>query len=112
MSTTAVGEFLAAVAERQDAEAVASAFAAHLAQLTSANLPPLAQSAWRSIARLLKAPAERPIPERAILAVRSWPAARLDELLAHAREIQVVLEKLDNERLEDEIRDEIRRHYL
>jgi hypothetical protein len=53
-----------------------------------------------------------PIPERAIAAIRSWPAARLAELIAHIRKANDIVEKLENERLEDEIRDKIRRHYL
>jgi len=112
MSTAAVSQFLAAVAGRADADMVAAAVAAHLAAITVKALPAAAQPHWRDLARLLKSPPDKPLPEKSIAAICSWPAARVDEFLTHIRQTRDILEKLENERLEDEIRDNIRRHYL
>ncbi|MGE0699897.1 MAG: hypothetical protein AB7O57_12450 [Hyphomicrobiaceae bacterium] len=91
MTNGAIAEFLAAVAERQDAESLTKAFSAHLANVTTASLPPLVQPMWRDVARLLKSSADKPIPEAAIAAVRSWPATRLGELVEHIRKASAAL---------------------
>lgn len=112
MRADPIAYFCAAVGSQVEAESIAAAFAEHLGEVNVATLPAAAQAHWREVARLLKSPADKPIPDKAISAIRSWPAARLDELLALVRQTDEVLEKLENERLEDEIRDSIRRHYL
>ena len=112
MSLPDVSKFLAAVSGNRDAERVAASFAQHLAPLTIETLPASAQGNWREVARLLKAQAEKPIPDKAVAAIKSWPGARIGELIALVETLHGVLEKLENERLEDEIRDSIRRHYL
>ena len=112
MSLTLVARFLEAVGAEPTTETVTAAFAQHLAGLTADALPPGATRHWHDIARLLRSPAEKPIPGKAIAAIRSWPTSRVSELTDHIRQMHHVLEKLENERLEDEIRDNIRRHYL
>ena len=112
LSLSVVSQFLAAVAGNRDPAHVAASFAQHLAALTTQKLPASAQGQWREVARLLKAPAEKPIPERAVAAIKSWPGARIGELIAQIEKLHEILDKLENERLEDEIRDSIRRHYL
>ena len=93
-------------------EALAGAFQRHLATHRVGVLPASAQQHWREVARLLKCPADAPVPEKAVAAIHSWPAARIAELVGHVRALNAILETLENERLEDEIRDSIRRHYL
>ena len=112
MSHHATRAFLDAVAANRDPEPVAASFAQHLAPLTTATLPASAQGGWREVARLLKTQAEKPIPDKAVAAVKSWPGARIDDLIAQVEKLHEILERLENERLEDEIRDSIRRHYL
>lgn len=112
MSHHATRAFLDAAASNRDADHVASSFAQHLAPLTTEKLPTTAHGNWREIARLLKAQAEKPIPDKAVAAIKSWPGARIGELIAQVEKLHDILDKLENERLEDEIRDGIRRHYL
>ena len=112
MRADEIARFLDAVGDRTELDAVVPAFAQHLAATTADALPAPAQTHWRDVARLLRSPADKPIPERAVAAIRSWPAARVAELLAHIRKLDEILEALENQRLEDEIRDSIRRHYL
>lgn len=112
MSLVATRAFSEATKSERDAERVAASFAQHLAPLSTGTLPAPAHGSWREVARLLKAPAEKPIPDKAVGAIKSWPGARIGELIAQVEALHEILEKLENERLEDEIRDSIRRHYL
>lgn len=112
MRTDAIAPFCKAVADDMSAEAMAAAVGQHLGGVEVGALPPAAQVHWRDVARLLKSPADKPIPDRAIAAIRSWPAARVTELMTHIRKLDEILDALENQRLEDEIRDSIRRHYL
>ena len=112
MRADAIAQFLTALGDELGAETVAAAFALHLAPITVNALPAQVQPHWRDVARLLKSPADRPISEKAIAAVRSWPTARVGELVAVLQAADGILEALENERQEDEIRDKIRRHYL
>ena len=93
-------------------EVVAGAVAHHLGRFRSTALPTEAQAAWHAIARLLKCNADHAIPERAIASIKSWPADRIANLIEHLTHIHTILEKHENDRLEDDIRDKIRRHYL
>jgi hypothetical protein len=109
----AVTRFLAEVAGHDgDGGRAATAFGAHLRDLTAGRLPAGARESWRGIAHLLRAPAERQITDRIILAVRSWPQTRVAELTGLVHALHAILERSENDRLEDEIRDSIRRHYL
>jgi hypothetical protein len=113
LALDAVDRFLGAVADDdRSAEHVGAALNAHIAALASVSLPSAAHDIWTRVARLLRAPPDEPIPEKATHAIRSWPQARVSELTAHIRNLHAVLEKVENDRLEDEIRDNIRRHYL
>ena len=101
------------------AEVVARAFAAHLASIDAAQLPPAAQPMWdRIVVRLLKAPAsldrgaKSPIPERAIAAIASWPQARVNELVETVRAIAAEVERAANDRLADETNAQVSRAYL
>ena len=99
----------AGAAPSAEAAAAATRLIAHV---TIDALPAPAQGHWRDATRLMKVPADKPISEKAVESIRSWPAARVAELRGHVEKIHAVLEKAENDRLEDEIRDNIRRHYL
>jgi len=113
LAIEAVNRFLNALADSDhSADRVAACFGEHIPALSLADLPPPAQDTWSHTTRLLKTPADKPIPAKAVLAVRSWPQSRINELIARIRQLHAALEKVENDRLEDEIRDSIRRHYL
>ena len=95
-----------------DAALVGDACARHLTVVRSSDLPPDAQLLWREVAKLLKGSPEQFMPAKSFGTIKSWPAARVAQLLAQFREIQTIIDRCENERLEDEIRDKIRRHYL
>lgn len=91
---------------------VPSSLAQHLPSLTVNGLPAAAQPIWREIAAMLKADPAKPLPQRTIDAISSWPKDRAARLAERLRQLHGVLEKIENERMEDEIRDRIRRYYL
>lgn len=94
------------------AEAVASAMRRHLAKITVTSLPEAAQLIWRErVARPLKANAEKPLTERAIASIRSWPSQRVAELQAAFTEIEAILEGHENELAHEVIYTEISRTY-
>ncbi len=113
MTTPAFTALLAEVGEAEpDVACVGEACARHLAGVKSGDLPPDAQPLWREVAKLLKVSADNPAPLKSFAAIKSWPVSRVVEVLAQFRKIQAILDSRENERLEDEIRDKIRRHYL
>lgn len=94
------------------AEAVAAAMQRHLAKITVKSLPEAAQLIWRErVARPLKASAEKPLTERAISGMRSWPSQRAAELQAALAEIEAILEAHENELAHEVIYAEISRTY-
>ena len=114
MTLVALSDCLARAgrADASRADGLADAMAEHVATMTTGKLPVPAQAAWSAVARLLKARPDKPLPPPAIAAVRSWPRVRVDELYERLRELHAVLERIENERLDDQIRDDIRHHYL
>jgi len=113
LALEAVDRFLRALPDSDhSAGHVATCFHEHISALSRADLPPSAQDAWNHVTRLLRTPADKPIPDKAVLAIRSWPQSRANDLTTHIRHLRAALEKVENDRLEDEIRDKIRRHYL
>ena len=105
-------EFLSAVETDPAPDRVAEALVQHLGSMSLAGLPPASHTAWREMAALLKVDATKPLPPRAIAAIASWPKDRIAKLLEAARRLVGVLEQIENDRLEDEVRDKMRRHYL
>jgi hypothetical protein len=92
---------------------VADLIAHHLAATRIEALPPAAQDVWRDVVRLLKADVRRtPLQEKAIAAIRSWPAARVTELIDALRRIASALDDAENDRQNDEIRVHVARAYL
>ncbi len=109
-AVTAFLEDIAAHGETSDC--IASAAASSLTGITTSSLPPEGHPLWRDLARRLKAPADRPLPERAVEAMRSWPNARGAEIIDLVRRLHAVLQQRENEHWEDEIRDKLRHNYL
>lgn len=94
------------------ADATAAALAAHLAATTAAELPLAAQPIWHDrIVRPLKADAAKPLPARAIAAIRSWPSARVGELAHALALIEAILLDAENEAHNEVIYAEISRAY-
>ncbi len=93
-------------------DTVASAMARHLAKVAVVSLPPAAQLIWRDrVARPLRADAEKPLAERAVGAIRSWPSQRVGELQSALVEIDAILEIHENELAHEVIYTEISRTY-
>ena len=104
---------LRAMAENGDgADAIAAAIVAHLATITAARLPLAAQLIWREkVARPLKADAAKPLPQRSVAAIRSWPSARIRDLRAALGDIESLLVDAENDALHEAIYADISRHY-
>lgn len=95
-----------------NADAVAAAIAAHLGEVKMADLPVAAQTIWHDrILRPLKADARKPLPARAIAAVRSWPSQRIDDLLGALAGIEAILTDAENDARNEIIYAEISRAY-
>ncbi|MFV0297555.1 MAG: hypothetical protein ACK5JT_15680 [Hyphomicrobiaceae bacterium] len=96
----------------RDVDKVVKVFTKHLRRITTNVLPPPAQVVWAEhIARPLKADPAKPLPERAVAGMRSWPAARIAELAQTVSEIDAVLEIAENEAHHEAIYVEISRAY-
>ena len=95
-----------------NADTVAAAVAVHLREVTSADLPPSARLLWfERVARPLKVDAAKPLSERAIAAIRSWPATRANELHAALTELDAIIAEAENEAHHEAIYAEISRTY-
>jgi hypothetical protein len=93
-------------------DAVASAMVRHLSKITVASLPQAAQLIWRErVVRPLRADAEKPLAQRAISSIRSWPSQRVADLQAALVEIESILETHENELAHEVIYTEISRTY-
>lgn len=93
-------------------DAVAAAIARHLGPTTSADLPPPARPIWQDrVAHPLKADPAKPLPERAIGSIRSWPSARARDLHTALTEIEAMLVEAENEAHHEAIYAEISRTY-
>ena len=102
----------ASAAKGNDADALSAAMAAHLGGLDMAQLPPAAQVVWTErIARPLKADIGKPLPARAIAAIRSWPAARVSQLVEALAEIEAIVVEAYNDAEHEVIYAEISRTY-
>ncbi len=107
----AVRRAVALLDDEPSVEAVRAAVV-EMSALRDALLPAEVQADWRELARLFKSDPSSPVAGRSLAAMASWPRDRLSRLAEIVRRIHLTLEKLENERMEDEIRDNIRRHYL
>ncbi len=102
-----------AAAERGNtADALAETMAAHFAELKASDLPLAAQVIWIDrVVRPLKADALKVLPARAFSALRSWPSARVAQLVAVLAEIEAIIVDAENDALHEVIYVEISRTY-
>jgi hypothetical protein len=107
-----VKDFLATVGTSPSPDQVAEGLRQHLSEMRIDQLPDAAHIAWREFAQCFKADAAKALPARAIASVASWPRDRIARLIEAARRLDEILDRIENERLEDEVRDSIRHHYL
>ncbi|MGE0699898.1 MAG: hypothetical protein AB7O57_12455 [Hyphomicrobiaceae bacterium] len=95
-----------------DADALASAIAGHLDGLRAAELPAAAQLVWiERVARPLKADPAKPLPARAIAAIRSSPSGRIAQLAAALAEIEHLVRAEEIDAANEVIYAEISRTY-
>lgn len=98
--------------QERNADTVAAAVAKHVAMTTTAVLPPSAQAIWiERVARPLRADATKALSERATGAIRSWPSARIGDLVTALTEIEAILVDTENDALHEAIYVEISRAY-
>lgn len=101
-----------AAGEPPDADVVAAAIARHLDKLKPGELPPTANALWHErIARPLKSDPARPLTQRAVASIRSWPSVRIMELVAAFLELERLLTEAENDAHNEVIFAEISRAY-
>ncbi len=110
--TNLAAAFLAQLGDAPPPDLVAEALARHFGAIRLDQLPAAAQPIWREIAQLLKADATRPLPPRVLAATASWPKDRSAKLIDAIRRLAAILDQIENDRLDDAVRDSMRRHYL
>ncbi len=95
-----------------DADALASAIGEHLARLDPGELPAAAQVVWTErIARPLKADMAKPLAARAVASIRSWPSARVGQIVQALSEIEALVIDAENDAEHEVIYAEISRTY-
>ena len=110
--TNFAAAFLAQLGDAPSADLLAEALSHHFGAIVLAELPVSAQPAWREIAAMLKTDATKPLPPRVIAATASWPKDRIGKLIDVIRRLAAILDQIENDRLDDAVRDSMRRHYL
>jgi hypothetical protein len=99
-------------AEGGQADALAAAIAQHLAAIRPDELLGAAQPIWlERIAKPLKADATKPLAARDISRIRSWPTARIEDLLAAITDIEALLVVAEIDAQNEVIYAEISRTY-
>ena len=97
---------------KMDSDTIANALAEHLSDVTAGQLPPAAQFVWlERIVRPFKATAAKPISQRAISGIRSWPSARIADLISAIEDIERLLIDAENDARNEIIYAEISRAY-
>jgi len=93
-------------------DAFASAAAGHLVHINPTELPLAAQTIWTDrIARPLRADPAKPLSEQSVAALRSWPAARLQQLVQAIGEIERFVREAEIDARNEIIRATISREY-
>ncbi len=110
--TNPAAAFLAQLGDAPSPDRIAAALSQHFGAVTLDQLPAAAHPAWREIALMVKADATKPLPTRVIAATASWPKDRIAKLIDAVRRLAAILEQIENDRLDDDVRDSMRRHYL
>ncbi len=94
------------------AEAVSCAMDRYLAETLGFELPAAAQVIWHDrIVRPLKADATKPLAPRTVGQLRSWPLARVKDLVQALIDIEAILLDYENEVHHEVIYAEISRTY-
>lgn len=94
------------------ADAVVTAVMENLASLEPGELPLAAQTIWTDrVARPLRADPTKPLSERDVGGLRSWPSARLGQFLAALAEIEVIVRDEEIDARNEIIRATISREY-
>ena len=102
----------AAAAQGNDPDALAAAISQHLATLDPVELPPAAQVIWTErIARPLKADVAKPLPARAVASIRSWPSARVSQIVEALSDLEALVIDAENDAMHEVIYAEISRTY-
>ncbi len=92
---------------------VAAALVRNVADGITVLPTPAAEAGWRRVKRILRlGTAGNAVPGDAMAAVRSWPQARVGELLEALRAVHADLMSESNARWEAEIREELAKTYL
>ena len=110
--TNFAAAFLAQLGDAPSADLIAEALSHHFSAIVFGELPLSAQSVGREIAQMLKADATKPLPPRVLAATASWPKDRNAKLIDAIRRLAAILDQIENDRLDDAVRDSMRRHYL
>lgn len=93
-------------------DAFTSAAAEHLADLNRGELPLAAQTIWTDkVARSLRADSTKPLSEQGVAALRSWPTARLQQLVRALGEIERIVKEAEIDARNEIIRATISREY-
>ncbi|MGD9805049.1 MAG: hypothetical protein AB7E81_22385 [Hyphomicrobiaceae bacterium] len=102
-----------AAGRRSDSvDAFASAAATQLVDLDPGQLPVAAHTIWTDkVARPLKADAAKPLSPPNIAALRSWPAARLRQLIRALAEIEQIVRETEIDARNEIVRATISREY-
>ena len=103
----------AAVSDRSGGvDTVASAAAEHLVHVNPTELPLAAQTIWTDrVARPLRVDATKPLSDQSVAALRSWPAARLQQLVRALGEIERFVKEAEIDARNEIIRATISREY-
>ncbi|MEZ5817344.1 MAG: hypothetical protein R3D44_09700 [Hyphomicrobiaceae bacterium] len=98
--------------EMSSADAMASALSRHITGLKPNELPTAARTIWADrVARPLKASAHKPLSQRSIAMVRSWPSARVEQLAAALAAIAEAVEEAEIDARNEIVRAAISREY-
>jgi hypothetical protein len=101
-----------AAANGNDADALASAIAAHLLALDPTALPAAAHVVWTErVARPLKSEPAKPLSARAVASIRSWPSARIGQLVDALSDLEAMVLDAENDAEHEVIYAEISRTY-
>ena len=95
-----------------DVDAAVKAITSDLRKITTGHLPPAARVIWAErIARPMRAEPTKPIPQRVLAGMRSWPSARMAKLIEALAAIQAILKETEEEAQHEAIYVEISRAY-
>jgi hypothetical protein len=102
----------AAIGQSGSVDAFAAAAVEHLADLDPSTLPLAAQTIWTDkVARPLRADPTKPLSEQDLSGLRSWPSARLKQLVRALGKIERFVKDAEIDARNEIIRATISREY-